>query len=328
MSRKLVLAVALGLLFAFSFSSVALGSAADWPGKGKPITMLIPFAAGGGTDFNARLVAKVLGDQLGVRVDCINRTGGQGVVGHTAIAQGPPDGYTIGDIECELVMMHWAGLTDLTYRDVTPLAMIVRSFGGLFVPANSPYKTAKELFDAVRANPGKLKGSGSPHGGIWHLCAAGMFEGEGFSITDTVWVPNEGAAPSLQDLAAGGLDFVVCSFNEGGPLVNAGKIRGLASISEERLALYPDIPTLKEETGNEWILSPWGGIAAPGGLPEDLKVRLGEVMKQVCESDDFKEAMRKVGKVPVWMGPDEFKAYLAEDDVRFGSVMKMVGLAK
>lgn len=328
MFKKLVLAVTLVSLCMLSFGGVAFGSAADWPDKSKPITMLIPFAAGGGTDFNARLVGKVMGDLLGVRVNCINRTGGQGVVGHTAIAKGPADGYTIGDIECELNMMHWAGLTDLTYKDVTPLAMIVRSFGGLYVPYDSPYKTAKELFDAIKANPGKLRASGSTHGGIWHLCAAGMLEGEGFKITDTIWVPNEGAAPSLQDLAANGLDFVVCSFNEAGPLINAKKIRALASISEERLALFPDVPTLKEETGNDWVLSPWGGIAAPGDLPEDLKVRLGEVMKQVCESEEFKESMRKVGKLPVWMGPDEFKAYLAEDNERFGAVMKAVGLAK
>jgi tripartite-type tricarboxylate transporter receptor subunit TctC len=290
--------------------------------------MLIPFASGGGTDFNARLVAKIMGDLLGVRVNSINRTGGQGVVGHTAIARGVPDGYTMGDIECELNMMHWAGLTDLTYRDVTPIAMIVRSFVGVHVNAYSPYKTIQDLFDAIKKNPGKLKASGSPHGGIWHLCAAGMLQGEGLKIEDTIWVPNEGSAPSLQDLAAGGLDFVVCSFNEAGPLISAKKIRTLASISEERAALFPDVPTLKEATGNTWILSPWGGIAAPGGLPEDLKVKLGEIMKKVCESDEFKESMRSVGKNPVYMPPDEFREFLAKNDEEFGQVMKAVGLTK
>ncbi|MDR1732483.1 MAG: tripartite tricarboxylate transporter substrate binding protein [Synergistaceae bacterium] len=329
MFRKTILTVAVISLCMFLTEGTGMASGADnWPDKSRPVTMLIPFAAGGGTDFNARLVAKVLSDQLGLRVNSINRTGGQGVIGHTAIAQGTPDGYTMGDIECELNMMHWAGLTDLTYRDVTPIAMIVRSFGGLHVKADSPHKTAKELFDAIKTGSKKLKGSGAAHGGIWHLCAAGMLQGEGISIDDIIWVPNEGSAPSLQDLAAGGLDFVVCSFNEAGPLIAAGKIRTLASISPERLPLFPDVPTLKEATGNTWILSPWGGIAAPGGLPEDLKVKLGEAMKKVCESQDFQEAMKKVGKFPVYMGPDEFKAFLAQDDVEFGKVMKAVGIVK
>lgn len=144
-----VLVVAL-MICALSLGGVSPASAAAaWP-KEKPFTMLIPFATGGGTDFNARLVAKIMGDVLGVRVNCINRTGGQGVVGHTAIAKGTPDGYTIGDIECELNMMHWAGLTDLTYRDLTPIALIVSTGGSVIVNEKSPYKNMKDLVAAIK----------------------------------------------------------------------------------------------------------------------------------------------------------------------------------
>jgi Uncharacterized protein conserved in bacteria len=326
MSRKWILCVAVVLVSLFSTTCGFAADAAKWPEK--PITMLIPFATGGGTDFNARLVAKILGDITGVRVNSINRTGGQGVVGHTAIAKGTPDGYTIGDIECELNMMHWSGLTDLTYRDLTPIALIVSVGGAVFVDEKSPYQTMGDLVAAMKKPGSRLKASGSPHGGIWHLCAAGMVQAEGVGVNDFQWVPNEGAAPSLQDLAAGGLDFVVCSPNEAASLMSAKKVRALATITKERLPEYPDLPTLKEATGSDWLLDSWSGIAAPGGLPEDLKQKIGEAIKQVWESDEFQETMKKAGKTPAYLGPDDFAKFLAEMDENYGKVMESVGLVK
>ncbi len=325
--KKFVVFTAAALVCVFSLRGARADAAETWP-KEKPFTMLIPFATGGGTDFNARLVAKIMSDMLGVRVNCINRTGGQGVVGHTAIARGQPDGYTLGDIECELNMMHWAGLTDLTYKNLTPLALIVSVGGAVLVADDSPYKDIKELFDAIRANPGRLKASGSSQGGMWHLSAAGMLQAEGLKATDMVWVPNDGAAPSLQDLAAGGLDFVVCTPNEAASLTSAKKIRPLAVISKERYIDWPDTPTLKEATGSDWLLDSWSGIAAPGGISDEMKKNLGDIIKKVWETDEFQETMKKAGKTPAYLAPDEFKAFLAEMDENYGQVMKAVGIAK
>ena len=327
MFKKLVavmMAVAIGV---FAAGGVRAEAAEAWP-KEKPFTMLIPFATGGGTDFNARLVAKIMGDILGVRVNCINRTGGQGVVGHTAIAQGEPDGYTLGDIECELNMMHWAGLTELTYRDLTPIALIVSTGGAVLVAEDSPYKDMKALVEAIKANPGKLKASGSSQGGMWHLCTAGMLQAEGLKATDIVWVPNDGAAPSLQDLAAGGLDFVVCTPNEAASLTSAKKIRPLAVVSKTRHIDWPDTPTLKEATGSDWLLDSWSGIAAPAGISDEMKKNLGDAIKQVWETEEFQETMKKAGKTPSYLGLDEFKEFLAEMDKNYGEVMKAVGIAK
>ncbi|MEG1602969.1 MAG: tripartite tricarboxylate transporter substrate binding protein [Cloacibacillus sp.] len=322
------LAVMLAIVMFCSCISVGVpAQAATWP-KEKPFTMLIPFATGGGTDFNARLVAKIMGDILGVRVNSINRTGGQGVVGHTAIAKGAPDGYTLGDIECELNMMHWSGLTSLTYKDLTPIALIVSVGGAVFVKEDAPYKDMKELIAVIKKTPGKLKASGASHGGIWHLCAAGMLQAEGLKANDVVWVPNDGAAPSLQDLAAGGLDFVVCSPNEAGPLVNAKKVRPLVTITKTRVAEWPKIPTLKEATGSKWQLDSWSGIAAPAGLSKEMKKNLGDTIKKVWESKEFQDTMKKAGKTPAYLGPDEFKQFLKEMDENYGKVMKSVGIVK
>lgn len=323
--KKLVLVLLVAVMCACALGSTSAEAA--WP-KDKPFTMLIPFATGGGTDFNARLVGRIMADILDVRVNCINRTGGQGVVGHTAIAKGEADGYTLGDIEDELTTMHWAGLTDLTYRDLTPLAMIVSVGGAVFVRQDAPYKDMKELIAAIKLLPGRLKASGASHGGIWHLCEAGMLQAEGLKVTDVVWVPNEGAAPSLQDLAAGGLDFVVCTPNEAASLIDAKKVRPLCTITKDRIKIWPDVPTLKEATGSDWILNSWSGIAAPGAISPEMKKNLADAVKKVWETKEFQETMIKAGKQPSYLGPDEFKAFLAQMDENYGKVMKSVGLAK
>lgn len=155
-----------------------------------------------------------------------------------------------------------------------------------------------------------------------------MVQAEGLKATNILWVPNDGAAPSLQDLAAGGLDFVVCSPNEAASLVSAKRVRPLVTITKARLADYPDLPTLKEATGSDWLLDSWSGIAAPQGLPDDMKAKLGGLIKQVWDTPEFQETMTKAGKTPAYLNPDEFKAFLAEMDENYGRVMESVGLVK
>jgi len=137
---------------------------------------IVPWGAGGGTDATARIIASLLERELKQPVNVVNRTGGSGVVGHSAIAQSPPDGYTIGLITVEIGMMHWQGLTDLKGSSYTPLGLVNADPAGVQVRSDSPYKTLKELVEAVKANPGKMKASGTGQGGIWHLALAGMLK--------------------------------------------------------------------------------------------------------------------------------------------------------
>src|SRR4029077_21191578 len=164
-----------------------------WPSR--PVTVICPWSAGGGTDATARIVAAVLEKELKQPFNVVNRTGGSGVVGHSAIATAAPDGYTIGMLTVEISMMHWQGLTELAPKSYTPLALMNEDQPGIQVSSSSPYKTVKELADAIKAAPaGKLKASGTGQGGIWHLALVGWLQAMGLPANQVAWVPSNGAA--------------------------------------------------------------------------------------------------------------------------------------
>ena len=147
-------------LLALSLGLTLVGSAVAQSYPSRPITMVVPWGAGGGTDATARIVAALMEKEMGQPVNVVNRTGGNGVVGHSAIATAPADGYTIGMITVEISMMHWAGLTELNPKDYTPISLMNIDPAGVTVRADSPYKTVNDLLNAVKANPGKFKASG------------------------------------------------------------------------------------------------------------------------------------------------------------------------
>ena len=152
----------------------------------RPITLIVPWAAGGGTDAVARQIAQMLERDFKQPVNVVNRTGGSGVVGHTAIATAAPDGYTFGLITLEINLMHWVGLTDLTFEKYTPLALVNQDLAAIHVKADSPYKTVKELFAHIKANPNKVVASGTGQGGSWHVALAGLMQADGVSPARSV----------------------------------------------------------------------------------------------------------------------------------------------
>src|SRR5690606_20729739 len=177
----------------------------------RPVTVVCPWGAGGATDATARIVGALLEKDLGQPFNVVNRTGGSGVVGQSAIATAQPDGYTLGMITVEITMMHHQGLTELGPKDYTPLALMNEDPPGIQVKADSPYKTAKDLSDAIKENPpGTFKASGTGQGGIWHLALVGWLTAMDLEPDHVPWVPSNGAAPAMQDLAAGGIDIVTC----------------------------------------------------------------------------------------------------------------------
>ncbi len=318
--RMLARIATLGILL---FATIA---GAAYPER--PITLIVPWAAGGGTDATARIIGALLEKELGQPVNVVNRTGGNGVVGHSAIALAPPDGYTIGLITVEIGMMHWQGLTELNGASYTPIGLVNADPAGLEVAADAPYKTAADLIAAIKANPGKLKASGTGQGGIWHLAIAGMLQDLKVDPASVPWVPSNGAAPGLQDLVAGGVQIAPVSLPEARSLIDAGKVKSLAIMADASPALYPNLPTLKQATGSSWTMAAWRGIAAPKNLTPEARDKLAAAIKKIVASKDYTDFMAQRGFGVIYASPDDFAKFMAKSDADLGATMKAVGIVK
>ena len=317
MKRAAIVAAAL-------FASV-LGAQAEFPDR--PITLVVPWAAGGGTDAVARLIAGGLEQELGTAVNVVNRVGAGGVLAHAEIATAAPDGYTIGLATTELSTYYWGATGEVTWEDYTPIALVNFDPSAIHVNASSDWKTAKEVIDAIReGKPGAYKMSGVPIGGAAHLAFGGLLNSIGIDPTKVVLVPTQGAAPGFQQLAAGGVEIVASSLPEGAAMVEAGKVRALATIGSERTAAFPDVPTVNEALGANYAAGAWRGIVAPAGLPDDVRERLTTALKAVYDSEAFTKVMTERGFGKVWASGDDFAAYLETDYTQTGEVMKAIGI--
>lgn len=321
--RSLLAAAAAAMALAASAWPAA---AADYPTR--PITLIVPWGAGGGTDATARIVGSLMEKELGQPVTVVNRTGGSGVVGHAAIAAAPPDGYTIGLATVEIGMMHWQGLTELTGASYTPIGLVNADPAGINVRADAPYKNVKDLLAAIKANPGKYKASGTGQGGIWHLAIAGLLRDQKIDPSAVPWVPSNGAAPGLQDMVAGGIEIAPCSLPEARSLIDAGKVKSLAIMDAKPSALYPKVPTLKSEIGSDWTMAAWRGIVAPKGIPNDIRDKLAAVIHKIATGKEYNEFMASRGFGVIYAPPQEFGKFMAKSDADLGATMKAVGLVK
>ncbi|WP_336057636.1 tripartite tricarboxylate transporter substrate binding protein [Nitratireductor sp. CH_MIT9313-5] len=321
-SKKLVA----GMIAAVTLAATAAQSA-EYPER--PIQMVVPWGAGGGTDAVARILASVLQEDLGQPVNVVNRTGGSGVVGHSAIATAQPDGYTIGLATVEITMMHWQGLTELTYEDYDIIGIVNQDAAGVMVSSDSEYQDIKALHEAIMAEPaGTFSASGTAQGGIWHVAQAGWMVAAGKAADHVKWVPSEGSASAITDMVAGGVDIVTASLPEGRSMIDAGRIVPIATMSDERHPLYPDVPTLKEATGADWTLAAWRGVFAPKGLPDDVRQKLEAAVEKAFNSSEYQEFMEGRGLGAVWLGGEEAKEFVAKSDASFGEVLKAAGLTK
>lgn len=300
---------------------------AEYPDK--PIQLIVPWAAGGGSDAAARGIAAALEQQLGTTINVVNRTGGSGVVGHTVMATAKPDGYTLGFITGELNMMHWQGLTKINREDFTPIGMTNYDYPGVQISAEAPYSNVKELLTAIKEKPkGTFKASGTGMGGIWHVAFAGLLLDQGIKSDQVTWIPSQGAAPAMVELAAGGLEIVPSSVPEARAMIEAGKAKGLAIVSPKRNPSFPDIPTIKEALGSDYSLGEWRGVAGPKGMDPAVVAKLEKALEAAYKSSLYQDFMTKQGFGMEWRNAADFKTFLAENDAYMGRIIEGIGLKK
>jgi len=298
---------------------------AEYPAK--TISIICPWAAGGGTDRLARFMADQLQSRLGEPVVVVNRTGGSGAVGHSAGATARADGYTVTMATFELSTMHWMGISELTHEDFEPVIQLNADAAAILVRDDAPWSSLDDLLDHVKQNPGQLKMSGTSTGGAWDLARAGFQVAAGLPVESVLWVPTKGSAPSLVELLGGHIDAVCCSVPEAASQIEAGQLRVLAVMSPERLAEVPDVPTVKE-AGIEWEAVGWRGLAVPKNTPLGIVEILQNHSRRIVESDAFKDFMEKNGFAVEVRGPKEFREFLATQDAQWQSVIKAAGYAK
>ncbi|WP_145306072.1 tripartite tricarboxylate transporter substrate-binding protein [Gimesia fumaroli] len=312
------------LLCLILFSGCASESVEDYPDR--PITIICPWSVGGATDRTSRQVAVFLEQELGVPVNVINATGGRGVTGHSRGLNARPDGYTLAVITGELNMLHWQDLTSLTYQDAIPIISLVDGAAAVFVKDNSPFQNMQELQDYVKQNPGKLTATGTASGGIWHLALAGWLDFSGLNAEDIKWIPMNGAGPSLQELASGGVDLVCCSLPEAKTLFESGQVRCLGVMTEEPLPEFKDVPTFKSQ-GMDWSISGWNGLALPVDTPQPIVEKISNAMKKITSGEatlqgkTFPELMTAAGLSTRYRADEEFAGFLKSNDQTLGKLL-------
>ena len=249
-----------------------LSTAQGYPSK--PVHIIVPFAAGAGTDVFARLIGAKLSESLKQSVVVENRTGAGSTIGTATVARAAADGYTL--LFNGISMAFNATLfTDLPYdtlKDFAPVSVVAMSPNVLTVPAGGPFKSAAELIQFAKANPGKLNFGSGGVGGSDHVCAEYFLSMIGAKALNVAY---KGGAPALIDLAGGKLDFVIVSaFQMIMPLAKAGRVRTLAVSTASRMPLLPDVPTIAESGVPGFDYATWYAMWAPAGTPRLIIIEL------------------------------------------------------
>ncbi|RVT81552.1 tripartite tricarboxylate transporter substrate binding protein [Rhodobacteraceae bacterium CCMM004] len=312
------------ILTAVALSLLATPALADYPER--PITLIVPWSAGGGTDAVGRMIAEGLSQELGQPVNVVNRTGAGGIVGHQAMIDAEPDGYTIGLATAEITTYAAIGSSSIAATDLTPIALVNFDASAFNVNAKSEWETAADALAAIGENPGTYTASGFPVGAAYHLAFAGFLQANGIDPLAITVVPSQGAAPGFQELAAGGVDIVPSSLPEAQAMRDAGIVRTLAVLTPERLDAYPDVPTAEEATGVPAVGGTWRGIVGPAGLSDDIVATLQAAVQTTYDSDAFQTFMANRGFGVRYLPADEFGTFMTDATETNAQVISALGL--
>jgi tripartite-type tricarboxylate transporter receptor subunit TctC len=307
----------LGLLASVVVPGLIAGSvwANDYPNRS--ITLVVPWAAGGGTDTVARILAPEVEKVLGQKVVVVNKTGGNGAVGHTYGAQARPDGYTITLGTTEMSTVHLLGLAKFSYRDFDPICLVATGPGCLAVLDSSPYRTLADLVADAKKNPGQIKISSIGVGGIWNLVAVGLCKRAGIRMNI---LPYEGGGPAVVAALGGHVDGASVGFMEALPQVLDKKMRFLGVASAERLKTYPEYPTFKEQ-GIDLAMGAYWAVMVPKNVPADIKAKISQAFGQAVSSQKFTDLCKQKGFIQDYKDTEEFTAWLQEMDKAFKDVV-------
>lgn len=313
--KKLLTILALGLV------ATTAVHAETWPAK--PVTLLVPFPPGGSTDMIARTLGTKLQERFGGTFLVDNKAGAGGTVGATAAKRAAPDGYTVfvsslGPFVIGPHLIKNTGYDPL--KDFDYISVAVQAPNVLAVPASSPHKSLADVLAYQKANPGKMSFASAGNGTSDHLTAE-LFWQE--SKTTGLHIPYKGGAPAMSDLLGGQVDATFMNINTGLPNIKAGKLRALAITSAKRSPLLPEVPTMDELGLKGVTVYSWQAVAAPKGLPVDLKTRLHEAIVASLNDPAVKPKLLELGFEIVGNSPEQFTAFQASEFARWKKVIEV-----
>ncbi|QTQ16676.1 tripartite tricarboxylate transporter substrate binding protein [Treponema parvum] len=317
----------IGVLLAFALAFCAFaGGDKDSAGKAKypvkGITVICPWGAGGGTDAVLRGICAAAEKQLGVTLTVENKTGGSGAIGHAAIKNAKPDGYTVGMITFELNSLPQQGLIDFTYADYDPIIRVNADAATLTVKADAPYNTVKEFVEYCKNNPGKVSIGNSAPGSVWHIGAGLLADKTGINVKH---IPFEGAAGAVTALAGGHIEAVSVSLAEVKSQLDAGNLKVLGIMDEKRPVSYPNIKTFKEQ-GFDITYYTWRGLALPKGVDPAIKQILVDAFTKAEQDPDFVKMAGNMNLNLAYMNSADFGAFLKTNYEAVTATMKSLGL--
>jgi len=311
--RKLLTALLLGL--------ATLAQAQPWPSK--PVTLLVPFPAGGSSDAIARAVGPRLQEKLGGSFIVDNKGGAGGTVGSALVKRAAPDGYTLlvsslGPFVIGPHLMKNVGYDPL--KDFDYITVAVQAPNVLAVPASSPHKSLAEVVAFMKANPDKMSFASSGNGSSDHLTAELFWQQTG---TMGLHIPYKGGAPALSDLLGGQVDATFMNINTGLSNIKAGKLKALAVTGSKRSPQLPEVPTLEELGIKGVTVYSWQAVAAPKGLPADIKGKLHGALVAALNEPQVKAKLLELGFEIVANTPEQFSAYQASEFARWKKVIEL-----
>jgi tripartite-type tricarboxylate transporter receptor subunit TctC len=320
--RRAIAALSLALAVAWGLA-IPLPAAAQGYPKG-PVRFVVPFPAGGGVDTAGRILANSLAQALAQPFVVENRGGANGNIGTEAVARASGDGYTLLFTGAGLVTNPslYKKVPYDAIKDFAPISLMALGPNVLVVHPSFPVKTVQELIAAARAKPDSIGFAGSGNGSTPHLA------GELFNLLANVrlvHVPYGGSGPAMVGLLGGQVPTMFLPVINAGPQIAAGKLRGIAVTSKERLAALPDLPTVAEAGLAGYESSQWYGVLAPAGTPGEILNQLNGAIDRIMQGADMKARMAKDGLVPMGGSRDRFAAHIREEIDKWARVIKASG---
>lgn len=292
----------------------------------RPIKMVVPFAAGGGTDIAARLIAAQAAQYLGQPIVVDNRGGAAGKLGSEAVAKATPDGYTILMATVSTHAINPALYANLSYdpiKSFTPISLVARVGSVVAVNANMPVKTLGDLAEAMRRNPNGLSFGSAGAGGMGHLMGV-MFNS--LAGVQSVHVPYKGAGAALQDLLAGNIQIIYDTAPAFLPYVQSGKLRILAVTTPNRIPSLPDVPTTAEAGYPKFLASTWDAILAPANTPAQVIKILNRAMVRAMQDPNVRARLLELSAEPLGSSSAELAEFMKQEIKTWASIIKASGV--